>query len=75
MVFTKEVRGATVSFTGVTPTDASCGKPAPVGPESSSSVVSTPPPPGDKDGVGAADPGRPVGSSRNRSTLAPWWVV
>lgn len=75
MAFAEEVRGGTVSFTEVSPTDVFCGKWAPVGPESSSRVVAAMLPPVGKDWVGAVHPGRPVGSSRNGLAFAPGaWV-
>lgn len=72
LVLTEKAKGRTLFFTLVTPTDVSCGKLVPVGPESISSVVSVLLSPVDKDGVRAVDPGRPVGLSMDGSTFASW---
>lgn len=72
MVLAGKVKGRIPSFFVVTPTDTTCGKLFPGGPESTSNVASMLLCPVDKERIEAVDPGRPVGSSVDGSTFASW---
>lgn len=72
-VLAGEVKGRVCSVTMIAPVDVLCDKVAPVSPESISGVALLLLLPVIKEWVREDDPGRPVGFSMDRSTLASGW--